>query len=173
MACTASARSRARLARCFLSLTSSSRRRERNTLCHQQSPKGLLVMQPADAQNLSSRWSIELALETILTHANDGSGAEDLRRAPAVGPRGPIRAIASRRPAADLGLPIRRARRLDRRSGAAKGPLRLSVRQRRSKPSGSSRCGCDEKVMMRIDCRSSGIHAATPHLDGGDLAGTY
>ena len=64
-------------------------------------------------------------------------------------------------PAACLGLSIRHVSRLDRRLGL-RSPAPLPARPR----------GCEEKVMMRIDCCSSGIHAVTPHLDDGDLAGT-
>src|ERR1700709_2657140 len=59
-----------------------------------------------------------------------------------------------------LGLSIRHVSRLDRRLG----PRRLC---RLPLPR-----GYEEKVMIRIDCCSSGIHAVTPHLDDGDLAGT-
>jgi hypothetical protein len=44
----------------------------------------------------------------------------------------------------------------------SQSPVQQPARQR----------GCYKKVMMRIDCCSPGIHAAAPHLVGGDLAGT-
>jgi hypothetical protein len=34
-----------------------------------------------------------------------------------------------------------------------------------------AQAGCEEKVMTPIRCRSSGIHAAAPHLDRGKFAG--
>jgi hypothetical protein len=53
--------------------------------------------------------------------------------------------------------------------GSARGLGKAECRRQ----SGTQSTGCEEKVMMRIDCCSSGIHAATPHLDSGDVAGIY
>jgi hypothetical protein len=48
----------------------------------------------------------------------------------------------------------------------------VSVAAGEGTPSGTRKTGCEEKVMMRIDHCSSGIHAPPSHLGGGDFAET-